>query len=107
MSVISKYTCNNEKCDFEVNLGEGFPVWKEGTPERLQRVPVREHNKPYVLEIVSSKLCKKCGVVVEVEKATYICPSCAEAHSFLKLDDKCPVCHVGIIKEDTNGRVWF
>jgi len=107
MSSIHKYICTNEKCDLEIYLGNNSPVWKADTPEGFRRVPVMNHNKSYVLETVSSKLCKKCGVVSEVEDATYICPHCAEAHSFMQLNDTCPVCCDGVVIEDAKGKVWF
>ena len=107
MSVIIQYECNNPKCDFEVRLAKNTPVWSKDTPQELQRVPVMSHNKPYVIELVSDKLCTKCSNVVKVEDATYVCPSCADAHSFLNVCDECPLCYMGVVEENEDMRVWF
>lgn len=107
MSGINRYVCSNEKCDLEVDLAYGLPVWKAGTPERAQRLPVREHNKHYLIEMLSARLCNKCGHVVETEDATYVCPVCAGMHSFLEQEDTCPACHKGVVTIDLKRGVWF
>ena len=107
MSSVVQLNCNNEACDFEVTLSNGSPVWREDTPKELRKVPVMSINKKYVIEKVSDKLCTNCGVVVSVQDTTYVCPSCAGTHSFLKENDICPNCNSGVVKEDTNSRIWF
>jgi len=107
MSSIIQLNCNNMACDFEVRLAKSVPVWKANTPKELQRVPVMKINEQYVLEKVSSQLCISCNQVVSVEEATYVCPSCATANSFLTESAKCPQCHIGTIKENKEMKTHF
>jgi RNA polymerase subunit RPABC4/transcription elongation factor Spt4 len=104
MSCINNYKCSNKECGFELNLSKISPVWKNGTPEDEKMLPARPE---YVLERVSMEFCKACKEVVTVESATYICPNCASAHTFLKDDETCPMCNVGTVSEDQRSKVWF
>jgi Zn finger protein HypA/HybF involved in hydrogenase expression len=104
MSAIITLKCTNPECTFGVSLHLNSPIWKDGTPSEEMMLPA---NPDYVLETTSEEVCLSCKKVVKVENATYICPNCASAHTFLKRGDTCPKCNKGNIEEDEKMKVWF
>lgn len=104
MSAIVTLKCTDPECTFGVSLHLGSPVWKEGTPAEEMMLPA---NPDYVIEKISEEVCLSCKKIVSVENATYICPNCASAHTFLKRGDTCPKCNKGNIEEDEKMKVWF
>ncbi len=107
MSSIIQYQCSNKQCDFKFKRYVNFPKWKDGTPEDMMILPVGLHNQQYFLESMSKELCLNCNKTVSVEQATYICPSCYQACTFLKKDGECPKCHKGIVQENNEMLVQF
>ncbi len=104
MSAIITLQCTNPECTFGVSLRINFPVWKDGTPEEEMMLPA---NPEYIRETTSENVCLSCKTVVSVGDATYTCPNCASAHTFLKRGDTCPKCHTGTIEEDTAMKAQF
>lgn len=104
MSSIITLNCNNKECIFGVRLHLNSPIWKDGTPANQKMLPA---NPDYVIETISEELCLSCKQIVQVEYATYICPNCAGAHTFLRRDDTCPKCHTGTIEKDIAMKAQF
>lgn len=104
MSAIITLQCTNPECVFEVGLRVNFPVWKDDTPEEEMILPA---NPEYIRETTSENVCLSCKTVVSVGDATYICPNCADAHTFLKQGDTCPKCHTGVIEQDLVRKAQF
>src|SRR3989344_5853402 len=133
MSAIISYKCS-ENCGFKVRLSYNMPIWKEGTPEHLQAVPVLSINRRYVAGYTNDRYCVGWRSVVSITEkdsplmdrsifykiwlrifrivaiitkpdTTVRCPRCGAENSFL--DEKCPDCKTGIICNDDRLTMWF
>ncbi len=101
-----KYKCSNEKCEYAVGLATLFPIWKEGTPPNLAKVPVGVINKAHVAGYYDERVCLMCHKTVPVMQGATKCPECG-SEQFMEAGSVCPRCDVGEIAEDKGRRVCF
>lgn len=135
MSAITFYKCSNN-CGFKARLWGCSPIWKKGTPEYAQFIPVGYEYKKYVSGYSNDQYCTGCRSVVSVTEKdsplmrrtifliirrwasrlvavitkpdmTDICPECNAKSSFLEEDMECPDCKIGTIYCDDARTMRF
>lgn len=131
MSWISPYKCS-EDCGFKVRLSGGMPIWKKGTPEYAQFLPVGFEYRKCVEGYSDDYYCVECCSVVSItdknsplmdrsafskilsrflqslttrKEETMVCPKCGAKNSFL--GEKCPNCKAGKIISDPARVIRF
>ena len=107
MSFRIRLRCSNEKCGYAVGLAAYFPIWKEGTPETLQHLPVNLASKDYVAGHYDEKACLACRQTVPVAQGETKCPECGANEQFVEVGAACPLCGIGEMVEDKARRVCF
>lgn len=65
MSAITFYKCSKD-CGFKARLSGSMPIWKKGTPEYAQAIPVGYEYRKYVSGYSNEKYCVKCRSVVSI-----------------------------------------
>ncbi len=86
------------RCEFTVLLNKSVPAFKDGTPEKLQRVPVRPEAKEWLLGTYSEEYCVRCHKTeYSANSEQKIAEEYCDSSNFLKLGDKCPKCSEGVI----------
>lgn len=65
MAMILVYKCS-KNCGLRAPLHIGFPVFREDTPQNMQKVPVRRINSEYVTGYTNEEACLACSKIVAV-----------------------------------------
>lgn len=65
MATITVYKCSKD-CGLRVPLHRGFPVFRQDTPQNMQKVPVRNINSEYVTGYTNEEACLACSKIVTI-----------------------------------------